>query len=197
MTNALNSLNSLFLYELRDLYSAETQLVDALPNMARAASHEDLKTAFNEHLEETRGQVDRLRQIFDQLGESPEGERCEAMEGLVHEGEEIINQDGNAHIKDAALIAGAQRVEHYEIAGYGTARTYASELGLNEAKRLLDDTLSEEKAADKTLNKLATGGWLSSGINDEARGSAREMEPPRGASHETTRRSDGASAKRV
>lgn len=81
------------------------------------------------------------------------------MEGLVQEGEEIINQDGNAHIKDAALIAAAQRVEHYEIAGYGTARTYASELGLNEAKRLLDDTLSEEKAADKTLNKLATGGW--------------------------------------
>ena len=197
MTNALNSLNSLFLYELRDLYSAETQLVDALPNMARAASHEDLKAAFNEHLEETRGQVDRLRQIFDQLGESPEGERCEAMEGLVQEGEEIINQDGNAHIKDAALIAAAQRVEHYEIAGYGTARTYASELGLNEAKRLLDDTLSEEKAADKTLNKLATGGWLSSGINDEARDSARETEPSRGASHETTRRSDGASAKRV
>ena len=135
MTNALNSLNSLFLYELRDLYSAETQLVDALPSMARAASHEDLKAAFNEHLEETRGQVDRLRQIFDQLGESPEGECCEAMEGLVQEGEEIVNQDGNAHIKDAALIAAAQRVEHYEVAGYGTARTYASELGLTPPGR--------------------------------------------------------------
>jgi ferritin-like metal-binding protein YciE len=179
MTDTLDSLDTLLVHELRDLYSAETQLTEALPNMSRAASHDDLKATFDEHLEETRGQVERLRQIFDQLGESPEGERCEAMEGLVQEGEEVIEMNGEAHIKDAALIAAAQRVEHYEIAGYGTAQTYADELGLSEPKRLLDETLSEEKSADKKLGKLATGGWLSSGINEGAR-----KEP---ATRETTR----------
>ena len=132
-----------------------------------------MKDAFNEHLEETRGQIDRLQRIFDQLGESPEGERCEAMEGLVREGEETIQANGDTTIKDAALIAAAQRVEHYEMAGYGAAETYADELGLSDAKSLLSETLSEEKSADKKLNKIATGGWLSSGINREARKQAQ------------------------
>jgi ferritin-like metal-binding protein YciE len=166
---ALTSLNNLLLHELRDLYSAETQLVEALPKMAQAASHEDLKTAFNDHLAETRDQIDRLDHIFSHMGEQAEGEHCNAMEGLIKEGEEIIQESGEAHVKDAALIAAAQRVEHYEMAGYGAAHTYAKELGHRNVASLLNDTLSEEKAADKKLNKLATGGWLSSGINKEAR----------------------------
>lgn len=165
----LSSFNELLLSEMRDLYSAETQLVDALPKMARAATHEELKDAFNEHLEETREHVERLRRAFDHLGEHPEGEHCDAMEGLIEEGEEIVESGGESNVKDAALIAAAQRVEHYEISGYGTARTYADELDLSEVKDLLDDTLSEEKSADKKLNKLATGGWLTEGINEEAR----------------------------
>lgn len=170
---ALTSLNSLLLHELRDLYSAETQLLAALPKMAQAASHDDLKAAFHEHMEETRGQIHRLRKIFERLGEYPEGEHCNAMEGLVEEGEEIIEEEGEAHVKDAALIAAAQRVEHYEMAGYGAAHTYANELGHRDAASPLEDTLSEEKAADKKLNKLATGGWLSRWINKEAREEAR------------------------
>lgn len=166
---ALSSLNNLLLHELRDLYSAETQLTDALPQMAQAASHDDLKAAFNEHLEETRGHVDRLERVFDQLGERPEGVHCEAMEGLIEEGEELIQEGGEDNVKDAALIAAAQRVEHYEIAGYGVARNYARQLDLSEVSDLVDETLGEEKAADKKLNKLATGGWLSEGINEEAR----------------------------
>ena len=165
---ALTSLNSLFLEELRDLYSAETQLTDALPKLADAASRSELKDAFNEHLEETREHVSRLERIFDQLGESPQGEHCEAMEGLLAEGEERIQEDGEADVKDAALIGAAQRTEHYEMAGYGSASTYADRLGMTDAKRLLDETLSEEKSADKKLNKIATGGWLSSGVNKEA-----------------------------
>ena len=166
---ALSSFNDLLLHELRDLYSAETQLTDALPQMAQAASHDDLKAAFNEHLEETRGHVDRLERIFDGLGERPEGVHCEAMEGLIEEGEELIREGGEDNVKDAALIAAAQRVEHYEVAGYGAAHNYAGQLDLSDAASLLDETLGEEKAADKKLNKLATGGWLSEGINEEAR----------------------------
>ncbi len=169
MPTALNSLNTLLVHELRDLYSAETQLLEALPQMAQVATHDELKQAFNEHESQTRQQIERLRDIFDRLGESPEGEHCEAMEGLIEEGQEIIEQQGDAVVKDAALIAAAQRAEHYEIAGYGTARTYANELGMTEAANLLDETLSEEKNTDERLTKLATGGWLSSGINEEAR----------------------------
>ena len=164
----LTSLNSLFIEELRDLYSAETQLIEALPKLAQAASRSELKEAFDEHLEETREHVSRLEEVFNQLGESPEGEHCEAMEGLIAEGEERIQEKGSADVKDAALIAAAQRTEHYEMAGYGSARTYADELGMGEASDLLNQTLSEEKSADKKLNKIATGGWLSSGVNQQA-----------------------------
>lgn len=164
----LSSLHSLFVSELRDLYSAETQLLEALPKMAQAASSTELRNAFNEHLEETRGQISRLETIFSSLGESPQGERCEAMAGLIEEGEEIIEAQGDADVKDAALIAAAQRVEHYEIAGYGTVRTFADMLDLEDAQDLLQETLDEEGAADKKLNKIATGGLFGSGINREA-----------------------------
>jgi ferritin-like metal-binding protein YciE len=164
----LNSLKDLFVEQLRDLYSAETQLVDALPKMASAASHDELRQAFEHHLDETRGHVDRLREIFEQLGETPGGETCEAMKGLIEEGEEVVKAQGDAAVKDAALIAAAQRVEHYEIAGYGTVRTFADDLDLGDARDLLDQTLDEESSADKLLTKLATGGMLKTGLNERA-----------------------------
>ena len=165
----LNSLKDLFVEQLRDLYSAETQLVEALPKMASAASHDELRQAFEHHLDETRGHVDRLREIFEQLGETPGGETCEAMKGLIEEGEEVVKAQGDAAVKDAALIAAAQRVEHYEIAGYGTVRTFADDLDLGDARDLLDQTLDEESSADKLLTKLATGGMLKTGLNERAK----------------------------
>jgi len=165
----LNSLNDLFVEQLRDLYSAETQLVEALPKMASAASHDELRQAFEHHLDETRGHVDRLREIFGQLGTTPGSETCEAMKGLIAEGEEVVKAQGDSAVKDAALIAAAQRVEHYEIAGYGTVRTFADDLDLGDARDLLDQTLDEESSADKLLTKLATGGMLKAGLNERAK----------------------------
>lgn len=168
LTNALHSLDSLFLTELRDLYSAEKQLIKALPKMVEAASHSELKKAFENHRRETQEQVSRLEEVFDIMGKPPEEEHCDAMEGLLAEAAEIIDERGEKTVKDAALIAAAQRVEHYEIAGYGTVSTYADELGWDDASSLLHETLEEEKAADETLNGIATGGWLFDGINQEA-----------------------------
>ena len=165
----LNSLKDLFVEQLRDLYSAETQLVEALPKMASAASHDELRQAFEHHLDETRGHVDRLREIFGQLGTTPGSETCEAMKGLIAEGEEVVKAQGDSAVKDAALIAAAQRVEHYEIAGYGTVRTFADDLDLGDARDLLDQTLDEESSADKLLTKLATGGMLKAGLNERAK----------------------------
>jgi ferritin-like metal-binding protein YciE len=165
----LNSLKDLFVEQLRDLYSAETQLVEALPKMASAASHDELPQAFEHHLDETRGHVDRLREIFGQLGTTPGSETCEAMKGLIAEGEEVVKAQGDSAVKDAALIAAAQRVEHYEIAGYGTVRTFADDLDLGDARDLLDQTLDEESSADKLLTKLATGGMLKAGLNERAK----------------------------
>jgi ferritin-like metal-binding protein YciE len=156
------------LYEIGDLYSAETQLVAALPKMAQAASNEELRNAFNHHLEETRDHVRRLEEIRGQIG-STISDECEGMRGLIKEGEEILAGSGEPVVKDAALISAAQRVEHYEIAGYGTARTLADGLDLDGAKDLLDQTLDEESNADKLLTKIATGGMLKAGINEEAR----------------------------
>jgi ferritin-like metal-binding protein YciE len=164
----LNSLKDLYVEQLRDLYSAETQLVEALPKMAQAASSTDLKKAFQSHLDETRTQKQRLEQIFSEIGTTPQGETCKAMEGLIKEGEQVIQATGDPKVKDAALIAAAQRVEHYEMAGYGTVRTYANELGFSNAKSLLQRTLDEEGNADKKLNALAEGGVFSSGINEKA-----------------------------
>jgi ferritin-like metal-binding protein YciE len=165
----LNSLKDLFVEQLRDLYSAETQLVEALPKLAAAASHDELRQAFEHHLDETRGHVDRLREIFEQLGTTPGSGTCEAMKGLIEEGEEVVKAQGDAAVKDAALIAAAQRVEHYEIAGYGTVRTFADDLDLGDARDLLDQTLDEESTADKLLTKLATGGMLKAGLNERAK----------------------------
>jgi ferritin-like metal-binding protein YciE len=163
----LQTLQDLFEHEIADLYSAETQLVDALPKLAQAASNDELRTAFEHHLDETRDHVRRLEEIRAQIGSST-SEDCKGMRGLISEGDEIVNENGSSAVKDAALIAAAQRVEHYEIAAYGTARTLADELDLGDAKDLLDQTLDEEANADKLLTKIATGGMLKTGINEQA-----------------------------
>ncbi|MGI8978617.1 MAG: ferritin-like domain-containing protein [Pirellulaceae bacterium] len=151
----LGTLQELLTDELKDLYSAENQLLKALPKMAKAASSPELKAAFEEHLEETKGQVDRLVTIFEQLEGSPKGKKCKAMEGLLEEGSEFIEAEGDEAVKDAGLICAAQKVEHYEIASYGCARTFATLLGLDEVANLLQDTLDEEGNADKKLTELA------------------------------------------
>jgi len=151
----LESLNDLLINELRDLYSAENQLTKALPKMAKAARSDDLREAFQGHLEETQHQVERLDTIFEQLGVSGKGKKCQAMAGLIEEGKEIIDMDMEDAVKDAALIAAAQKVEHYEIAGYGTVRTFAELLGLDQAVKLLQETLKEEAGADQKLTKLS------------------------------------------
>jgi ferritin-like metal-binding protein YciE len=151
----LESLQELLIDELKDLYSAENQLVKALPKMAKAASSPELKAAFEEHLEETKEQVKRLVTIFAQLDGTAKGKKCKAMEGLIEEGSDFIEAEGDESVKDAALICAAQKVEHYEMAGYGCARTFAQLLGLNEVADLLQETLDEEGNADKKLTELA------------------------------------------
>jgi ferritin-like metal-binding protein YciE len=151
----MNSLQDLFVEDLKDLYSAENQLLKALPKMAKAATSPDLKAAFQTHTKETEGHVKRLEQIFEELDESPKGKKCKAMEGLIEEGKELMEEDAEPEVLDAGLIGAAQKVEHYEIAGYGTVRTYAEMLGNDDAARLLQQTLDEEGMTDKKLNKLA------------------------------------------
>lgn len=148
-------LQELFVEQLRDLYNAENQLVKALPKMAKAASDEQLKTSFTEHLEQTKGHVERLDQIFEKLGKRAGGKKCKAMQGLIEEGKEMMEEDAVPEVMDAGLIAAAQRVEHYEMAGYGTVRAYAKLLGNSEAAKLLQQTLDEEGETDKKLTKLA------------------------------------------
>ncbi len=152
----MESMQKLYLEELRDVYDAEKQLVQALPKMAKNASHKQLRTAFEEHLAMTQEQVRRLETIFDNLGEKPSGKKCKGMQGLIEEGEEIMKQEGDPDVKDAAMISAAQRVEHYEIAAYGSLRTYANELGLKDHAELLQRTLDEEGNTDKRLTQLAT-----------------------------------------
>lgn len=163
-----NDLKDLYVEQLRDLYDAENQLTRALPKMANAAASTDLRDAFNMHLEQTQSQIQRLERIFTEMGVTPRGETCQAMQGLIKEGDQVISAQGDPNVKDAALIAAAQRVEHYEIAGYGTVRTYAKELGYNDAASLLQKTLDEEGKADDKLTSIATGGLFSSGINKKA-----------------------------
>jgi ferritin-like metal-binding protein YciE len=151
----LETLRDLYVEQLNDLYSAETQLVEALPKMAKAASNSQLQTAFKEHLKQTEGHVMRLEQIFQALGVKAKDQKCKGMEGLITEGEEMIKMKGDQGAIDAGLIAAAQRVEHYEIAGYGCVRTYAQMLGEQTGMRLLQQTLDEEGAADKKLTQLA------------------------------------------
>jgi len=159
----LDTLQKLYTDELRDLYNAENQLLKALPKMAKAASSEDLKEAFEKHLEQTKGHVERLEQVFEELDEKPKGKTCRAMKGLIEEGSEILEQDGEESVRDAGIIVAAQKVEHYEIAGYGSARTFAHLLGQNKAADVLQTTLDEESETNELLNRLAT-----STINPEA-----------------------------
>ena len=151
-----NALKELYVDELRDIFNAENQLTKALPKMAKAATSNELRAGFEEHLEQTKGHVRRLEQIFDALGEKPTGKKCKGMEGLIEEGEEMIEEEElEEEVLDAGLISAAQRVEHYEIAAYGCVRTYAHLLGEDEAVELLEATLKEEKATDQKLTQLA------------------------------------------
>ena len=151
----LNTLQKLYTDELRDLYNAENQLLKALPKMAKAASSEELKEAFEKHLEQTKGHVERLEQVFEELGEKPKGKTCRAMKGLIEEGSEILEEDGEESVLDAGIIVAAQKVEHYEIAGYGSVRTLAHLLGKDKSAELLQTTLDEESETNEILNKLA------------------------------------------
>ena len=164
----LNSLRDVLQEQLVDLHSTEAQLVEALPKMAGAAHNEELRDAFEHHLEETRGHLKRVDEALGELGIPVPTEVSKGMKGLVEEGEKVIAKDGDANAKDVALIGAAQRVEHYEIAGYGTARQLADDLGLDDIRDLMDQTLDEESEADKKLTKIATGGMLKSGVNKEA-----------------------------
>jgi ferritin-like metal-binding protein YciE len=152
---SVKTINELLLDELKDLYSAEKQITKALPKMAKAAASQDLKSAFENHLEETQGHVERLDKIFETLGKSPRGKTCHGMQGLLEEGSEMISESEKGPVRDAGLISAAQRVEHYEMAGYGSVREFASILGQNEIASLLEETLEEEKAADEKLSGIA------------------------------------------
>lgn len=151
----LESLHDLFVHELRDLYSAEGQLLEALPKMASAASTDQLRTAFENHLRQTEEQIRRLDEVFRELGESPEGETCLGMKGLIREGSDLIKEDADPSVKDAGLIVAAQKVEHYEIAGYGSTCVFAEILGYDRVKQLLKQTMAEEEQTDKLLTEIA------------------------------------------
>ena len=168
----VNSLQELYVDELKDLYDAENQIIKALPKMIDAASSEELQNALTEHLKVTREQAKRIEQIFQNMGEKLKAEKCKGMEGVIKEGAEILSEDMDENVKDAAIISAAQRVEHYEMAGYGTVRTWANLLGESEAEELLQETLDEEKEADEKLNQLAEQ------INVQAEAGADEEEEP-------------------
>ena len=163
-----HSLKDVLQEQLEDLHSAESQLVVALPKMAQAAHHDELREAFQHHFEETRGHLSRVEDALDELGVAHPTEVCMAMKGLIAEGDEMMSKSGEPMAMDAALIGAAQRVEHYEIAAYGTARQLAGDCGFGGIKDLMDQTLDEESQADKTLNKIATGGMFKAGVNQQA-----------------------------
>src|SRR3984893_10434552 len=150
-----NDLRELYIDELRDLYDAENQLIKALPEMAKSATSDQLRAGFEQHLEQTRTHAQRLEQIFNELGEKAKGKKCKGMQGLVSEGKHIMGEDFEGDVLDAALISAAQRVEHYEIAAYGTVRTFAELLGEDTAAQLLEQTLEEEKETDQKLTDMA------------------------------------------
>jgi len=152
---AEQGLKELYIDELKDLYNAESQLLKALPKMAKAASSEELKDAFEKHLEQTKGHVQRLEEVFEEIDETPKGKTCKAMKGLIEEGLEVLKADGEDSVIDAGIIVAAQKVEHYEIAGYGSLRTFAQLLGKDRSAELLQQTLDEESEANELLNKLA------------------------------------------
>jgi ferritin-like metal-binding protein YciE len=160
----VSSLKELFVEELKDVYDAENQIVKALPKMAKATSTPELRKAFEEHLEQTKGHVRRLEQIFEGLGEQAKAKKCDGLRGIIEEGEDVISDGEEGPVRDAGLIAGAQRVEHYEMAAYGSLKTWAGQLGDQRAASLLEETLNEEKEADQLLTRIATSG----GVNTEA-----------------------------
>jgi ferritin-like metal-binding protein YciE len=153
----LDTLQKLYTNELRDLYNAENQLLKALPKMAKAASSEELKNAFQKHLEQTKSHVERLEHVFEDAGEKPKGKTCQAMKGLIEEGAKMLEEDGEESVLDAGIIVAAQKVEHYEIAAYGSVRTFAELLGKNKSAELLQTTLDEESETNEALNQLAEG----------------------------------------
>lgn len=155
MASKMRTLEDVYVDLLKDLYSAEKQLVKALPKMAKGAQSSDLQKAFQDHLRQTEGQVERIERIFTEMGGSPRGKKCVGMEGLVEEGNELLKEDAEPDALDAGLIAAAQKVEHYEIAGYGTARAWAQQLGYDKAARLLQQTLEEESMANELLTRIA------------------------------------------
>ena len=183
-----NELKELYIDELRDLYDAENKLVKALPKLAKAASSDKLRAGFEEHLDQTRGHVGRLEEIFEALDEKPTGKKCAGMAGLVKEGEEIMDEDFSAEVMDAALISAAQRVEHYEIAAYGCVSAWAQLLGESEANALLEKTLEEEKETDQKLTEL------SEEINVEAKDSGEEGEEEEEEQSTTNRKAKSARA---
>jgi ferritin-like metal-binding protein YciE len=191
----MQTLRDLYLDELKDLWSAEKQLLKALPKMAKAASNAELSKAFQTHLRQTEQHVQRLERIFDELGESPRGKKCIGMEGLIEEGEELVKEDPEPEVLDAGLIMKAQHVEHYEIAGYGTVRTYARLLGSENQAQLLQQTLDEEGETDKLLTQLAE-----SSINVEAaapEGAEDEEEETARGGRASSRRSEREVSRRT
>lgn len=164
----ITNLQQLYEDQIRDLYSAETQMITALPEMISNSTDEDLRKAFTSHLEETRLQRERLVEICDDLGIDPAGEDCDAMRGLIREARKHITSTTPGDVRDAVLIASANRIEHYEIAGYGVARAFAEALGYERAVDLLNESIHEEGEADRVLTKIATGGLFSRGVNQEA-----------------------------
>lgn len=174
-----DSLRQLYVDELKDLYSAETQLVKALPKMAKASSNAELRQAFEEHLRQTAEQVSRLEQIFDLLEEKPSGKKCLGMEGLIKEGAETMKEDYGEATMDAGIIGAAQRVEHYEIAAYGTVREFAQLIGEDEHVSLLEQTLGEEKQADEKLTQLAEQINSKAAEGDESEGEMHEAREPK------------------
>ena len=154
---AAKTMQDLLIEDLRDIYHAEKQITKALPKMIKAAHSDQLRQAFETHLEQTNGQIERLQQVFEELDTRPRGKHCDAMEGLISEAQEILEMGLAPEVQDAALIAAAQKVEHYEIASYGTLHAYATACGLDKVAQLLDETLQEEKDTDSLLNKLAVG----------------------------------------
>ena len=171
-----DNLREALVEEIRDLYNAEKQLVKALPKMAKAAESDELRTAFEEHLEETEGQVTRLERVFELLDEKPRGKHCAGMAGIVEEGSEKLQEDLEGSVLDASLIGAAQKVEHYEICAYGTAVAWAEALGLSEVVDVLNETLEEEKAADEKLTALAESGINQAATAGESEEEGEEME---------------------
>jgi ferritin-like metal-binding protein YciE len=164
----MNTLHDLFVAELQDIYDAEKQIIDALPKMEAAASSQELKNAFRSHLQQTETQVTRLGEIFQMLNMPAKSKKCKGAQGIIKEAQEQIEKGGDPEVMDAFLIGAAQRVEHYEMAAYGTLRTLAGQLGMKDAKKLLQTTLNEEGETDKTLTKLAEGNKTKTGLNEKA-----------------------------